>query len=473
MSAIRIGRPIARLAFPAAVAVVALAATAAALAAVDGVSRWPLLGALGAAALAALFVIPVRVLPTVALVMTVFLPYRLLHAAGFTVSTPITLILGVWALRKAIAHREPSQSRRALSVAVPAILLLVCAVLHTVVSARVTMSLGWTVTFALAVAIPLLVRDARADTKLLGSAFGAVAAVAAAVALGQAALHANPLYDAAYTALGLPSVQHWEVYRVDGSFGHPLNAGLFFSVALAFSAGRWVETRRRRFAANALLQAVALAFTVSRSAYIAAGVGVLFVVVAGLLSARGLSRGRSLLIVAGFGLFALITLQSSLFVERATSAEAASSTQARDALLQISLDAAGSTNWLGGGVAAGTIVAEPFNYLRLPIENAYLQLLLGIGVPGLILFVWLITAAVVRAWRRCDVAAAGACVAFATGVAGYAAMDTNMNVLALLGLVLLLCAAGGPGAAEGSGTAEGRGVDQSFSGDTMESTRAR
>ena len=37
----------------------------------DGVSRWPLLGALGAAALAALFVIAVRVLPTVNEYLTV------------------------------------------------------------------------------------------------------------------------------------------------------------------------------------------------------------------------------------------------------------------------------------------------------------------------------------------------------------------------------------------------------------------
>lgn len=467
MNAVRIAGPATRIAFPVAVAGVALAVTVAALAAVDGVTRWPLVAALGVAALAGLFVVPVRVLPTVALVMTVFLPYRLMHALGFTVSTPIALVLGIWALRKAIAHhRAPSPPRRAWAVAVPALLLFVCALLHTVVSARASMSLSWTLTFALAVAIPLLIRDVRADARLLESAFGVVAAVAAVLALGQAALRANPLYDAAYAVLGLGSLQHWEVYRVDGSFGHPLTAGLFFSVALAFSAGRWVQTRRHRFAANALLQAVALAFTVSRSAYIAAAIGLLFVVLATLLSARGLSRRRSLLITAGFGLFALITLQSSLFLERATSAEAESSTQARDALLQISLDAAASTNWLGGGVAAGTIVAEPFNYLRLPIESAYLQLLLGIGIPGLILFAWLIMAAVVRAWRRGDVAAAGACVALAAGIAGYAALDTNMNVLVLLGLVVLLCASERPADAADP-------ADQSRSGETMESTRAR
>lgn len=416
-----------------------VATTAALLTALNGGNRGLLITLGGGLAAAILLTVPVHTLPTIALCVMVLLPGRLLDAMGFPISTPGAIVLGIWALRRAGTKRTGFGIRPPISLSVPVLLFLLWSALHTLASSAPSLSLNWTLTFTLAVALPLLVRGTYEDITVLRASFPWIATAAATLAIVQGAAQANFLYDPLYSALGLESVQHWEVYRADASFAHPLTAALFFSVGLAFCAGRWIETRRRTFALAAALQASALVLTVSRGAYIAAAASVLFVVLAGVFAGRRFSRGRSLVIALGFGVFAVVALQSELFVQRTLSEEASSSTEARNALVQISLEAAASTNWVGGGVAASTVVAAPFNFLGLPIESAYLQLLLGVGVPGLVLFFWLLLALLIRAVRVRNIAAAGGLVAFAVSVGGYASMDTNMPVLVLFGLLSVLC----------------------------------
>lgn len=409
------------------------------------VAQLAAVGIAGLLGLLALLLFPVHVLPTLSMAIVLFVPDRLIDAVGFPLTTPSAIVLIIWAVRKKVReglvnYGQPGMSRRTIPRSLRTVLVLFFAWLipHTIASPVPSFSVAWLLTFMTAVLVPLFVKDREHEVDLLRRSIPVLTSIAAIYAIAQSIMQSNFLYDPIYLMAGRDSVQHWEVYRADASFGHPLTAGLVFAVGLSFSAGRWIETRQHIFLVGCALQSLGLMLTVSRGSYVAAGMAVAFLVFAAMAAGRHFGRARAFLVTIGFASFITYVLQSDAFVKRATSDEALASTEARNNLAQIALDATNSTNWLGGGLAASSVIAAPFNFQELPIENSYLQILIGIGLPGLILFAALLIVAVRWGYRYRNLAAASAIMAFAVAISGYAAIDTVLSLIVLLGLLAMM-----------------------------------
>ena len=405
-------------------------------------------GALALIGLLVLLTLPVQVLPALALVVIVLVPDRITDVSVSPVISPATVVLGVWLVRRMLSHderatpvvRSATDQRLRRALVVLCVLLTAIMVPLTVVSPAKDYSVSWLFTFVVAVLGPLLVDDLRAEVRLLSRVLPWIGAVAVGYALLESALQRNPVYAPIYEALGKPDVQHWAVYRSDGSLGHPLLAGLFFAVLLAYAIGRWVESRRPGFVLLAVLSGFGVVATVSRGSYAAAGVAIAVLIVVGMFS-RGGHRLRLFVVLVACTGAGFLALNSDAFIERGLSTEALQSVGSRSVLPQIAWEAARAYHFLGAGPAAAQAAAVPYNFQGLPIENSYLQLLISVGLPGLVLFLGILALAALLAVRHQNLGALAALVAYATAISGFAALDTRRNLLVLLGILILLCIA--------------------------------
>ncbi|MEF2977451.1 O-antigen ligase family protein [Subtercola sp. YIM 133946] len=389
--------------------------------------------------LAFLFWVRIDLLPAFAFLCLVLVPDRVLVIPALHVVPPETLFMVVWVIRKVFAAKPAdvdSTGRGLLRFAV--IAMMAWLVILTFLSINTSNSIAWTLSFGLFVALPILVRDVRAESATLARVWLWTGSILALYALLQSLIQANPIYDAIYGALKLGPIQHWVVYRADVSLGHPLTAGLFFATTLALAVGQWIQSRNRIYAVVALVAGLGVVVTVSRGAYVAAGIGVSVVLILAMVSGRRFGRGRLGLIVILFGVFAYFAIRSDTFVERSTSAEGAGSIAGRDGLLDISTTTASAFHWRGSGPGTSGLAAIPYNYQLLPIESAYFQLLISIGIPGLILFAALIAAVFAMLLRRHDIAVAGGLVSLLVAMGGYASIDGIRIIIPLIGFLILI-----------------------------------
>lgn len=407
--------------------------------------RYLFVAVVGLLAVGVCFAVPVESLPTLALVAAVLVPDRIADYSTSPLLTPATVALSVWLVRKLLARSsgtgrttDTGTGHRLRSwLARSAVVLSLGMVPLVLVSPNRRFSVAWTFTFALAVAVPPLLGDLEGEARRLRAALPRLGAVVAGYAVVEYLLERNVLYGSVYNALGLDELQHWSVYRSDATLGHPLVAGLFFTVVLAFCVGRWLESRRSRFLGVALLNGVGIVTTVSRGSYIAAAVAVASVLVVA-LCVQSRHRVRRLFALAAFSAASVLAVNSDAFVERGLSAEGLSSLNSRNALPQIAADAASASHWLGGGPASSLPLAAPYNFQGLPIENSYLQLVIGIGAWGLALFVLLLVLAAVIALRGRNLSGFGALIGYAVAIAGFAALDSRRDLVVLLGLLVVL-----------------------------------
>lgn len=405
-------------------------------------------GAIALIALLVLLTLPVQVLPALALVIIVLIPDRITDVTLVPVISPATVVLGVWLVRRMLSHDERAavvvrgQTDRRLrrTLVVLCVLLTAVMVPLTVISPAKHYSVSWLFTFVVAVLGPLLIDDTEAETRLLAKVLPWIGALAVGYALLESSLQRNPIYAPIYDALGKPDVQHWAVYRSDGSLGHPLLAGLFFAVLLAFAVGRWVESRRFGFVLLAVLSGFGVVATVSRGSYASVGVAIVALLAVGAVILRR-GRLRLLVVLVACAGAAFLALNSEAFIERGLSTEALKSVGSRSVLPQIAWETARAYHFLGGGPGAAQAAAVPFNFQGLPIENSYLQLLISIGLPGLLLFVGILAVTALLAIRHRNLGSLAALVAYATAISGFAALDTRRNLLVLLGMLILLCIA--------------------------------
>lgn len=403
-----------------------------------------LLGALATGGLLLLLALPVHVLPALALVAAVAISDRLADYDTAPLLNPAGAVMLVWLFRRIWSTRDagnvPAQipGRQHGALLGITMLLVVWTLPLILRSTSPRLGLAWVVTILLCVAGPLLVRDTERELTALTRALPWVGAVAAGYAVLEALLGYNPLFDPLLRAVGSGSGQHWAVYRSESSFGHPLVAGLAFAVVLVFCSGRWLETRSGLFALLAAVNGAGLVSTVSRGSYAAAGLGVAALVGCAMLVKGRVSRTRMTAVVLGFGLMVTVAVNMAVFAERTRSAEASASIAARSNTEFIALTTARAYNWLGAGPANSLAAAAPYNFQRLPIENSYYQLLISVGVPGLLLFCLLILLSVLSAIRHRNLAVAAALVTFAVAISGFAAMDTRRDLIVLFGLLMML-----------------------------------
>lgn len=406
-------------------------------------------------AILALFVVPVHVLPALSLIVFALVPARVLPQDGPFGALPLTtIVLVVWALRRmllgptGVVGRLPDVAppgTRFRTVQVPPFkaiavlcgaLFLLWGIFSMVRSTDIQTSFGWLTSFTAGALVALVVGDARREADGIRRAWLVLGGWLGAYAILEAALRANPVWGTLYTALGATDSQHWSVYRSEASFGHPLFAALFFAVACAIAVGTWLTTSSRWSLAAAIFSGLGLISTVSRGAMLAAAVASIFAFAASMLL-RGEKRwGRfvALLVIGAAGI--LVLFQYDAFRARTDSTEAELSSQVRELGVWVAVQASELTGWLGSGPGTSGITGRLFD--DVIIENSLLQLLISVGLPGLILFIGLIGAAFLHSLSRGAVAAAAGLLAYSISISGFNAIDALRPMHLLLGCLLIL-----------------------------------
>lgn len=395
----------------------------------------------GVGVLIALFAVPPHLLPAMAFLVMVVMPDRLLFLAPLEYFPPEVIIMFVWAVRKLLNVSTGRRTAVRTPVRASVIVLLMAALIWFIVVAisnTPARSASWMVAFLVLLVFPLLLPDREREVDTLRRLWPWTGAVISIYACVQAVIQTNPIYDPLYNNLRLVPIQHWSVFRADATLAHPLTAGLFFAMTLAFCVGRWVETSRRSFAALALLNGLGVIATVSRGSYIAAGVAVAAVLLLALIAGQRFGRARIIAILGAFSVFGYFALQSDSFQERSNSVDGLGSATAREDMWGITEAAASSYNWLGAGPGTSETAAIPFNWKGLPIENSYFQLLISVGVPGLILFSLFLLSVYRVAIRERNLSAIGGLTAALVAIGGYAAIDGPRTALGLLAFMILL-----------------------------------
>ena len=401
-----------------------------------------LLALLGGAAVLILFLLPVHILPAVALVAFALIPSRLLPQDGPIGALPITtMIIVIWALRRLLPAKKdartatpPAPFRSATRYF--ALLFLIWTLFTIARTTDLQASLGWMISFSAAVLLPLCIGASTREAYWIRRAWLLLGAWLGAYALLEGLLRFNPIWGGFFTALGLTDHQHWSVYRADASFGHPLFAALFFAVACALAVGIWLQESSKPALAAAVFSGLGLVATVSRGALLSAAIAIGFAYTVSLVL-RGDKRWGKFALLAVFIVAAVLGLfQFDAFTARNNSLEAELSSQARDLGVWVSLQAANLTGWIGSGPGTSGITGRLFD--DVTIENSMLQLLISIGLPGLALFLLMIASAIAHALSRRAVGAAAALVAYSVCIAGFNAIDALRPMHLLLGCLLIL-----------------------------------
>lgn len=391
-------------------------------------------------AVAILLLLPVQILPAVALVTFALVPARILPQDGPIGALPLTtMIIVIWAVRRLLpTHARPTTPPAPFRSATRyfALLFLVWTLFTLARTTDLQASLGWMISFSAAVLLPLTIGTSTREAYWIRRAWLLLGAGLGAYAVIEAVLRFNPIWGTLFSALGLTDHQHWSVYRSDASFGHPLFAALFFAVAAALAIGIWLQENSKPALAAAVLSGLGLVATVSRGALLAAAIAIGFAYAVSLVVRGDKHWGKfallaALMVAAVVGLF-----QFDAFTARNNSVEAELSSQARDLGVWVSVQAANLTGWLGSGPGTSGITGRLFN--EVTIENSLLQLLISIGLPGLILFLLMIGSAVAHAVSRRAVGAAAALVAYTVSIAGFNAIDALRPMHLLLGCLLIL-----------------------------------
>lgn len=401
--------------------------------------RVGLLAVVGFAGALVLLGVPNKYLPSVALVALVIVP-RQLYAETLLNNFSVALfVVLLWRIRL-LAVKAGPRSRSLQFINVLAVILCAWMLWVSVLAGSAPFRYTYVIAFALSLGVFLTARASQADVARLLSTWQILAVILTVYALVEFVLQRNPIFDPLIALSGSEPVQHWSVYRAYATLGHPLYAGLFFSIAFAISVGRKLEggaNRNLLFAGAAL---VGVLLTVSRNSLGAAAVAAALLVGVSMFSPRSkvpvLARlGLGVLLLGGL----VLAFQSSVFQERVDSAEAGSSTAARDALLDLALRAARAHDWLGAGAASAAQAAAPFNANEIYIEGAWYQILISLGVPGILLFLLLFACSFIFALRRGRYAAAGAVIAYAFSISFTPVLESHRPYLLLLGFVVWSC----------------------------------
>ena len=400
------------------------------------------LALLAFAALVTLLLLPVHILPAVALAAFALIPPRILPQDGPIGALPLTTaVIVVWAIRRLLPTKANAVGR-----ATPApfksatryfgLLLLIWTLFALLRTVDLQASLGWTISFSAAVLLPLCIGSSTFEAYWIRRVWLLLGSWLGAYALLEGVLRFNPIWGGLFSLLGLRDHQHWSVYRADASFGHPLFAALFFAVACALAIGVWLQESSRPALVAAIFSGLGLVATVSRGAILAAAVAIGFAYAVSLII-RNEKRWSKFILLAALMVLAVIALfQFDAFTARNNSFEAELSAQARDLGVWVSLQAANLTNWIGSGPGTSGITGRLFN--DVTIENSLLQLLISIGLPGVMLFLLMIGSAIAHAISQRAVGAAAAIVAHTVGIAGFNAIDALRPMHLVLGCLLIL-----------------------------------
>lgn len=380
-----------------------------------------------------------QTLLSIAIALNALIPARILG------SVPIMGDLGAGFFFFAAWLAVVATRRNGFRASLPAAALLAWIALLLVVAE--SSSLNWATAFAVYVLLPATVNATRDEITSAESTLVRIGIAVASLALVQQLTASNPLLDPAYQALNLPPLQHWSVYRSEGTLSHPLYAGTFLSLAAVIQFKNVLRTERaglRGWIVFSLL-VLGVGATVSRGSIVAVVLGCFLVWILSFRSSgQQAQTGRLVIVGSTIAVGTVAFLNSSLLEARSASAEGTSSLGSR----LFALDYAWSLAWqsfpLGIGPGASSI--RSLRDIGLPIENAWLQALASLGIIGLILLVLFVGSAFRRAASTNSLVGTVPLMTYVVSVAGYNAFDDVKPGLMYLGVALFI--ASGPRAVD-------------------------
>lgn len=392
----------------------------------------------------ALFTVPVHWLPSLAMAILALFPTRYIPAEGpFNAVPPLAIIMGVWVVRRLLAPEGrgtlPVEKRSALAaryaVSATGLLFAVWLVCSISLNGWDETSIGWSVAFVTSVLVPLLVVDARREARLLRETLLVVGALSGLYILGESILRFSPLYGTASGDLV------FSVYRARGAFSHPLFAAAFLTVPALLGLGTWLTQGRRWPLIAGLIAAAGVMGTVSRGplAAVAVAVGLGILISPFFIGWSHAKRWMQLVVVAAVG--GVGAMNFGPLVQRADSIESRISADVRDRAVDVAFRASDLSGWIGTGPGTSGETSRLFD--TIIIENSMLQLLISVGIPGLLFFV---AFAVALAWRATvtgNLGALLALVAYLVAITGFNTLDAVRSMHIIIGVLALLTVHGG------------------------------
>jgi O-antigen ligase len=413
-------------------AVAAIAAAALALGVVSAVSPLGTVVLLGLTLFVVAATLPLWLLPSISLWLFALIPIGYITGVPTFVGrfwTPAALVLAIWAVRLVLG-RGRRAFFRSLRWMVPLTVLLLALGFQGLSSTR---SVNWTILLIVAVALPTALVssfDDKTSSSLLRSWF-VLGIGLSLVAVIESLVENNPLTP----YYNFP--QHWSVYRVTTTLGHPLLNGTFFAVTACLAAFSMVRKDGARAAAFLcfVLTALAAGLTGSRSGVYALvsglGVGLLVLLVSGRTSLANKLLGVVLGTTALLVLPALPTIAG-----RASSAEGVASGLYRDDVVRLTGKLFLADPWFGYGPGT-SLIATARSGASLPLENSVLGSLVSLGVIGslgVLFLAVLVLLTTVRGGRPDGIAAVAS---FVVAGAAFPLWESNPAALVLVGFVLI------------------------------------
>jgi hypothetical protein len=403
-------------------------------------------------AVAVLCSLPMRLLPLAAITFIVALPAEALPVPPNAKVLSIAAIpLLAWAVRARSRSTLPTGS----AVIAASFLGWIC-LSWAFSTYHDRFAVGAVLSLALLPVVVMLRPSTGGDSGPEDFFLKAVVLLAAYAVVEKYLIHGNPLYGSLYHQASPPLEQAWSTYRATTTMGHPLVNGTVFAATLVLAVGRFLD--RRSPPRPALLSVVlllgGLVSVVSRGAIAGAGAGL--IVLMALHWGPSVSQARKLVIGVGITVAAVVAV--SALVARSSSSEGSASTANRASVGANTALALRGNEIVGVGPGKAEQYridhALPGQYQpvlfalrkrdtrRVSIENAYAQMAIGVGYPGLALFVTLVAGVVMMAVRSSQSRAAGcAIIAMMVAVFGYNAFDSHPQLLVLLALLMVFASA--------------------------------
>jgi hypothetical protein len=253
--------------------------------------------------------------------------------------------------------------------------------------------------------------------------------------------HWNPLASH-YQVDGSVIRQHWSVYRIETTLGHPLMNALAFAT-LAAGAGMIALTRARPLSvAAALSSSGAVAFTGSRAGALALVLGIGVGVLCALFSRTTRPAWRMAAVVA-LALVSVGVWYAPVLRQREASKEGRVSSTYRYQLLDVAWRIVQNDSYVGSGPGTSQRRLEQDTPRTLVLEDSPLQVLVSLGIPGCLGFFTLLGTATWTAIRRQRWEGAAAVVAATVVSTGFNGWDQVPVTLVMVGAAVVLALAGG------------------------------
>ncbi|HEY0239707.1 MAG TPA: O-antigen ligase family protein [Friedmanniella sp.] len=410
-----------------------------ALGAVAAASPFGSIVLLGLAVLVVAACLPAWVLPSISLWLFALLPVGYLNGVPTFVGrfyTPAIVVLLIWLVR--LAWRRGRKSFvRSLRWLVPVFAVLLAL---SYIGLSPSRSVNWLIVVAIAVALPAALApavDQRTASTLLRSwlVLGIGMSILAVI---ESLLQTNPLSP--YYSFD----QHWALYRVSTTLGHPLMNGTFFSVTAclaAFAMTRVGAPRGTAFIAFVLC-ALAAGLTGSRSGVYALVSGLAVGLLVTLVSGRTSVANKFLGIVLGVAALLILPALPTI-AGRAGSSEGAASSLYRDYVVRLAGRLFLKSPVFGYGPGNSSIATAQSGAV-LPLENSVLGTLVSGGVIGTLALLVLVVVVIYRVGRSGRADGIAGIAAYVVAGAAFPLWESNPAGLILVGLVVIATKAPNP-----------------------------